>query len=106
MKSISEEINEALAEERLKDSVDGVVTEKSVFEYNTVTMPLGDFIVYHEAISDLSDLVDEILSASELNYDKDALRVNAYDSVEIMRVVKRLKPLHYEARFQKLLNEV
>ena len=105
MKSISEEINEALAEESLKDSVNGVVTEKSVFEYNTVTMPLGDFIVYHEAITDLSDLVDEILNACELNYDRDALRVHAYDSGEIMRIVKRLKPLHYRAKFEQLFNE-
>lgn len=106
MVTINDEIREALAEEKLDKSVNGVVEPiEDYLTTNTVTMPLVDFLGYHNAVINLGKLLDMILEASDLNYSKDALRVSSLDSDGFMKLVKELRPLEYVERYEKLLEE-
>lgn len=106
MRTINEEINEALAEELLENSVDGVTEEKpNYLTTNTVTMSLADFIGYYDAVNKLGTLLDELLTSSELDYNKTGLRVDGYNSKKIMGIVKELRPLEYVERYEALLED-
>ena len=106
MKTITEEIQEALAEEELEKSVNGVVEPQSkLYDNNMVTMSLGEFLGYHDAVEKLGNLLDSILEATELDLNKEALRIDGWNSKKILDLVKELRPLEYVERYEKLLED-
>lgn len=106
MKSISEEIKDALDEERLENSINGVLPPAPNGDYlanNFVSMPLEDYLGFYDVAKAFNGLLDLLLDSSELNYNKDALRVDGFSSENVMNFVKQYRPLEYVERYEALL---
>lgn len=105
---VLEEIEDAILEEN-KEEVKADLKENNGYpaylDENKVVLPLSEYLALYEANNELDKLVYLFLKASELNYDKDGLQIDRYSCKHIANEVKRLAPVQYVERFNKLLEE-
>lgn len=102
MISIDNEIMNALQDENKEQIQED---NSKFFKQNKVTMSLEDFIAYYDSAVHLNKLLDLLLNSSELNYNKEALKISFNCDLKIMEIVKELRPLEYIERYESLLED-
>ena len=106
---VLEEIESAILEEQAEELKAGAKEVKEVVNYptylstNTVTMPLAEYLGYYDRANKLVELLDAIMNATELHYNKEKLKLNGYEGERVMEIVKELRPLEYVERYETLL---
>lgn len=106
---VLKEIEDAILEEQAEELKAGANEVKEVVKYptylatNTVTMPLAEYLGYYDSTNKLAELLDAIMSATELHYNKECLRLDGYECDKVLEIVKELRPLEYVERYETLL---
>lgn len=106
---VLEEIENAILEEQAEELKAGAKEVKEVvicppyLSANTVTMPLAEYLGYYDIANKLERLLDAIMNATELHYDKEHLKLNGYECERVLEIVKELRPLEYVERYETLL---
>lgn len=106
---VLKEIEDAILEEQAEELKAGAKEVKEVVNYptylstNTVTMPLAEYLGYYDSANKLEELLDAIMSATELHYNKECLRLDGYECDKVLEIVKELRPLEYVERYETLL---
>ena len=106
---VLKEIEDAILEEQAEELKAGANEVKEVVKYptylatNTVTMPLAEYLGYYDSVNKLEALLDAIMSATELHYNKECLRLDGYECDKVLEIVKELRPLEYVERYETLL---
>lgn len=106
---VLKEIEDAILEEQAEELKAGAKEVKEVVNYptylntNTVTMPLAEYLGYYDMANKLEELLDAIMSATELHYNKERLRLDGYECEKVLEIVKELRPLEYVERYETLL---
>lgn len=108
---VLEEIEQAILEEqeaelkKSKPDVAEVAYYPTYLDNNSVTMPLSSFIGLYDSAKALAKLIELVINATSLSYEKDKLSVDGYKCDNLMYLVKELEPLKYVERYEELLEE-
>lgn len=110
MENVLEEIENTILEEqeeelKNKQKVEELADYPTYLEKNMISIPLCDFLALYDSNKILNNLVDTLFKYTELNYYKNALKIDGYNSKEISNLLASLAPKRYAERLNELLEE-
>lgn len=110
MENVLEEIEKTILEEQEEElkneqKVEEPADYPTYLDKNMISIPLGDFLALYDSNKILNNLVDVLFKSTELNYHKNALKIDGYNSEEIINLLASLAPGRCAERFNELLEK-